>query len=46
MKNVDRDVEKLDLDVADVRQLIPALGVRYPALNPRLKSGLTVAIDC
>lgn len=36
---------KLNLDVANVRQLFQALGERYPDLRPHLETDLAVAID-
>lgn len=36
---------KLELEVANVRQLFHALGERYPDLRPRLETDLAVAID-
>ena len=36
---------RLDLDIANVRQLFQALGERYPDLRPQLDAELAVAID-
>ena len=36
---------ELELDVGTVRQLLDALGQRYPELAPHLEEGLAVAID-
>jgi molybdopterin synthase sulfur carrier subunit len=36
---------ELELEVSNIRQLMRALGERYPALRPHLESGLAVAID-
>lgn len=34
-----------ELEVANIRQLFQALGERYPALLPRLKTEVAVSID-
>tara|TARA_R110002072_G_scaffold4706_1_gene32859 strand:- start:3633 stop:3878 length:246 start_codon:yes stop_codon:yes gene_type:complete len=36
---------ELDLEVANVRQLLLALAKAYPALKPQLDKGVSVAID-
>ena len=36
---------QLELEARDVRQLLRALGERYPALAPHLDSGYAIAID-
>jgi sulfur-carrier protein len=36
---------ELDLDARDVRQLLRALGERFPELAPHLEGGYAVAID-
>ncbi len=36
---------ELELEAANVRQLLRLLGERYPALKPHLEEGLAVAID-
>jgi sulfur-carrier protein len=36
---------RIEIDARDVRQLLRALGERYPALAPHLESGYAVAID-
>jgi molybdopterin converting factor small subunit len=36
---------EVEVDVADVRQLLRALGERFPALAPHLDSGYAIAID-
>jgi sulfur-carrier protein len=36
---------ELELDAANIRQLLAQLGDRYPALKPHLVEGLAVAID-
>lgn len=36
---------ELDLDVSDVRELLAALGERYPKLGPQLDAGVSVSID-
>lgn len=38
-------IAEIDLDVADVRQLLRVLGERYPQLAPHLDSGYAIAID-
>jgi len=36
---------RIELDACDVRQLLRALGERFPALAPHLESGYAIAID-
>jgi molybdopterin synthase sulfur carrier subunit len=36
---------ELELDADNIRQLLRALGERYPNLAPHLKDGVAVAID-
>ena len=36
---------EVELEVANVRQLFQALGVRYPELQPQLETDVAVAID-
>ena len=36
---------ELEIEAADIRGLLRALGQRYPALEPHLGEGLAVAID-
>jgi molybdopterin converting factor small subunit len=36
---------EVEVEASDVRQLLRALGERYPALAPHLDSGYAVAID-
>jgi hypothetical protein len=36
---------ELELDAQNIRQLLRALGERYPSLEPHLKDGVAVAID-
>ena len=36
---------RLDLDIANVRQLFQALGERFPDLRPQLETELAVVID-
>jgi molybdopterin converting factor small subunit len=36
---------EIELDARDVRQLLRALGERFPALAPHLEGGYAVAID-
>jgi molybdopterin converting factor small subunit len=38
-------VAELDIDAANVRQLIARLGAEFPALAPHLERGPAVAID-
>jgi sulfur-carrier protein len=38
-------VTQVELEARDVRQLLRALGERFPALAPHLDSGYAVAID-
>jgi sulfur-carrier protein len=38
-------VLELELDVANVRQLLQTLGERYPELRSHLEAGIAVAID-
>lgn len=39
------DIEQVDIDARDVRQLLRLLGERFPELVPHLESGYAVAID-
>ena len=36
---------EMEIEAANVHQLLRILGERYPALKPRLEKGLAVAID-
>ena len=36
---------QMEIEAANIHQLIVALGERFPALKPFLETGLTVAID-
>jgi len=36
---------ELELDAANVRQLMRGVGERYPALKPHIETGMVVAID-
>ena len=36
---------ELELDAPNIRQLLRALGERYPSLAPHLKDGVAIAID-
>ena len=36
---------ELEIDAQNIRQLMRALGERYPAMKPHLEDGLAVAID-
>lgn len=36
---------ELELEAANVRQLLQRLGERYPELQPHLEQGIAVAID-
>jgi molybdopterin synthase sulfur carrier subunit len=36
---------ELELDAANIRQLLRVLGERYPDLEPHLKDGVAIAID-
>lgn len=38
-------VSELDSEARNVRQLLDELGERFPALEPRLETGVSVAID-
>ena len=37
--------DALDVDAANVRQLMRGVAERYPALKPHIESGMAVAID-
>jgi len=37
--------KELELEAGTIRQLLRALGERYPALEPHLEEGVAVAID-
>jgi molybdopterin converting factor small subunit len=36
---------EIELDAANIRQLLRALGERYPDLQPHLADGVAIAID-
>lgn len=36
---------QVDVDAANVRQLLEVLGAKYPELGPHLEHGIAVAID-
>ena len=36
---------EVEIDAANIRQLLRALGERYPDLEPHLKDGVAIAID-
>ena len=36
---------EIELDAANIRQLLRALGERYPDLEPHLADGVAIAID-
>ena len=36
---------EVEVEASDVRQLLRALGERFPALEPHLESGYAIAID-
>jgi len=37
--------EEVDVEAADIRQLLRVLGERFPAMRPQLEQGIAVAID-
>ena len=45
LKQLAGGVSEIEIEARDVRQLLRALGERYPALGPHLDSGYAVAID-
>ena len=45
LKDLTDGVSEMEIEAANVHQLIGILGERFPALKPRLEKGLTVAID-
>jgi molybdopterin converting factor small subunit len=45
LKQLAGGVERIEIDAHDIRQLIRALGERYPALAPHLEEGYAIAID-
>jgi molybdopterin converting factor small subunit len=45
LKQYSGGASEIDLDARDVRQLLRALGERYPELAPHLESGYAIAID-
>jgi molybdopterin converting factor small subunit len=36
---------EIEIEAHDIRQLLRALGERYPALAPHLESGYAIAVD-
>lgn len=45
LKQYTGGVSQVDVDARDVRQLLRALGERYPELAPHLEDGYAIAID-
>ena len=45
LKELADGTSELDLEARDVRQLLRALGERFPALAPHLDEGYAIAID-
>ena len=45
LKRLAGDVALIEVEARDIRQLIRALGERYPALAPHLDGGYAIAID-
>lgn len=45
LKQLAGGAAQIELEARDVRQLVRALGERYPALAPHLDSGYAIAID-
>ena len=37
--------EEVEVEAADIRQLLRVLGDRFPAMRPQLEHGIAVAID-
>jgi molybdopterin converting factor small subunit len=45
LKQLAGGASELELEVRDVRQLLRALGERFPELAPHLEGGYAIAID-
>jgi molybdopterin converting factor small subunit len=45
LKQLAGGASEVELEARDVRQLLRALGERYPELAPHLESGYAIAID-
>ena len=45
LKELAGGVAEVELDAADVRQLLRSLGERFPELAPHLNEGYAIAID-
>lgn len=45
LKELAGGASEIEVDARDIRQLLRALGERYPALAPHLDSGYAIAID-
>ena len=45
LKQLAGGTAEVELEARDVRQLLRALGERYPQLAPHLESGYAIAID-
>jgi molybdopterin converting factor small subunit len=45
LKQLAGGASELELEVGDVRQLLRALGERFPELAPHLEGGYAIAID-
>ena len=37
--------DEVEIDAANIRQLMRGVGERYPALKPQIETGMAVAID-
>ena len=45
LKDLAGGASEIELEARDIRQLLRALGERYPALAPHLADGYAIAID-
>lgn len=45
LKRLAGGASQVEVEAGDVRQLIRALGIKYPALAPHLDDGYAIAID-
>jgi len=45
LKQLAGGASEIEVEARDVRQLLRALGERYPVLAPHLESGYAIAID-
>lgn len=45
LKELAGGAEEIEVEAADIRQLLRVLGERFPAMRPQLEGGIAVAVD-